>query len=125
LNHILRLRNNPNSAQRTKVIPDVFGSKAVLLLLVSRNAVASFFNSQRAQPRRFAQSRASHGLAETIDFGLVETDQLGLGAVSGFHHVSRLLDGNEIFVYRHGKTPKKGLGALSLVLWCFLYPARP
>jgi hypothetical protein len=99
------LRDNPDGAQTTEVVPNVFGGKAVLLALIVRHPEASFFYRHRTQARCFAQCCLRHGLTNSIDLGLIESSNLQLGLVRVFDKVPCLLHRDEILICGHNKPP--------------------
>src|SRR5436305_621106 len=88
-------------SKATEEVPNVLGCEAVLLALVVGDAVACLFDCQRAEPSRLAKGRARHRLADAVNLRLIETRELPLRAVRGFHEVARLLHRHEVFISRH------------------------
>ena len=62
----------PYGAQSAKVVPNIFGRKAVLLLLVVGNAKSGFLDGHRAERAASRNAALRHRLANAIDLRLVK-----------------------------------------------------
>src|SRR5215213_8923476 len=91
LYNVFRFGNDSLRAKAAEVVPNIFRSKAVLLLFVSGYAKSGFLDGHRTQPRRFTQRRTSHRFTDTIDLRLVERGNLRLRSMRRLDEVTRLL----------------------------------
>ena len=84
--------------ERAKMIPNVFGGKAILLAFIFSPPKSGLLLGQLSEPSRIGQRGLSHRLADRIDLGLVEFRERKLSAVSRLDGIASLLLRYEILI---------------------------